>query len=100
MVVTENRILHGFSLPLKSTPGMQFSVTTGRPLQKPSMLKGRIIKFTKDNLHYVQVEFKQILLSPSAWLNNNTMDAVLKLIYKELGNQHYQSVEVATRGVL
>ena len=46
IMVTEIRNLHGFSLSLKSTPGMRSNITTGSPLQKPSLFSGITVKFT------------------------------------------------------
>ena len=85
IMVTEIRNLHGFSLSLKSTPGMRSNITTGSPLQKPSLFSGITVKFTYWKMIFImfKLETSRIFLYFSS---------VPKLICKELGDQHYQSV--------
>ena len=54
----------------------------------------------KNGLYHIYLEDKEILRSPTAWLNDRIMDAAQKLICKELGaDDDYQSVlNVQRRG--
>ena len=50
-------------------------------------------KFMKNNGYHLKYSNKEILLSESVWLNDNSMDSAPKLICKSLGNlASWQSV--------
>ena len=52
----------------------------------------------QNDLYFLKLEDKQILMSDAAWLNDRIMDAAQRLICKALGNEDaYQSVRNTPR---